>query len=272
MLMEDVTVAAVCMRSEPGRVEENLGRMARFAVEAAGKGADVICFPELSLTGYVLTLEETAPGSISLAQAESLLAAVARDSGSVVIAGLAEEAEGGKPFITQVAIGPEGLIGVHRKSHLGPPERGIYQAGDAISTLAFRGAVFGIQLCYETHFPEISTTMALAGAEMLFFPHASPRGSGEEKLSSWLRHLPARAFDNGVYVVACNQVGETSAGFSFPGVAVVIGPDGRVEASYTGNEERILIATLQRDGLFQVRQNRMKYFLPRRRPALYRPG
>jgi predicted amidohydrolase len=269
-MMEDVTVAAVCMHSEPGRVEENLGRMARFAAEAAGNGADMICFPELSLTGYVLDPEEAALGSLSLAQAESLLASVAEDSGSVVIAGLAEEAERGKPFITQVAVGPEGLIGVHRKSHLGPPERGVYRAGDAINTLAFRGVAFGVQLCYETHFPEISTTMALAGAEVLFFPHASPRGSSEEKLSSWLRHLPARAFDNGVYVAACNQVGETSAGFSFPGAAVVIGPDGRVEASYTENEERVLIAPLHRDRLLQVRQNRMKYFLPHRRPPLYK--
>jgi N-carbamoylputrescine amidase len=272
MLMEDVTVAAVCMHSEPSRVEKNLGRMARFATEAASGGADMICFPELSLTGYVLDPEEAARGSLSLAQAESLLTVVARDSGCLIIAGLAEKSGGGGPLITQVAVSPEGAIGVHRKSHLGPPERSTYQAGDAINVISFRDAVFGIQLCYETHFPEISTTMALAGAEMLFFPHASPRGSGEEKLSSWLRHLPARAFDNGVYVVACNQVGETSAGFSFPGVALIIGPDGRVEASCTGSEERILVATLRRDRFFQVRQNRMKYFLPHRRPALYSRG
>jgi N-carbamoylputrescine amidase len=114
--------------------------------------------------------------------------------------------------------------------------------------------------------------MAVGGAEVLFFPHASPRGSGEEKLENWLRHLPARAFDNGVFVVACNQVGKTAAGFSFPGVAVVIGPDGRIEASYAGEDEEILVVRLQSRKLLNVRKNRMKYFLPNRRPSLYKPA
>ncbi len=270
--MEDVTVAAVCMHSEPGQVDENLGATGRFVAEAAGKGADIICFPELSLTGYSLARDEGDRCSLSLPVAESLLTRLARDSGAAVIAGFAEEAGGGKPFITQVAVGPEGFIGVHRKSHLGPPERDVYRAGDAIDTFSFGGTVSGIQLCYETHFPEISTTMAVGGAEVLFFPHASPRGSGEEKLENWLRHLPARAFDNGVFVVACNQVGKTAAGFSFPGVAVVIGPDGRIEASYAGEDEEILVVRLQSRKLLNVRKNRMKYFLPNRRPSLYKPA
>jgi predicted amidohydrolase len=49
-----------------------------------------------------------------------------------------------------------------------------------------------------------------------------------EKFESWMRHLPARAFDNGVFVGACNPVGENGAGLSFPGVALLLGPDGRL--------------------------------------------
>ncbi len=258
------------MHAEPGQVDENLAVIARFTAEAAAKGADIVCFPECSLTGYSLDPGQANACAISLDRAGSLLNAVARDSGVVVIAGLAEDSGDAGFFITQVVVGPEGLIGVHRKSHLGPPERGLYQATGTIGTVSFRGITAGIQLCYETHFPEISTTMALSGAEVLFCPHASPRGTGEEKLLSWLRHLPARAFDNGVFVVACNQVGKTSAGFSFPGVAVVIGPDGRVDATYTGNEERILLASLQATKLINIRENRMAYFLPHRRPPLYK--
>ena len=59
---------------------------------------------------------------------------------------------------------------------------------------------FGLELCYESHFPEISTVLCLKGAEILFMPHASPRGEPDEKMKSWLRHLPSRAFDNGVFV------------------------------------------------------------------------
>ena len=161
---------------------------------------------------------------------------------------------------------------LHRKTHLGPPEKGRYQAADSLKTFSVHGTTIGIQLCYETHFPDISTTMALQGAEILFCPHASPRGSGEEKRESWLRHLPARAFDNGVFLVACNQVGTTSAGLSFPGVALVLGPDGRMDAAFTGDSEKVLIVSLKSRDLSAVRQNRMSYFLRHRRPSLYDHG
>lgn len=268
--MEDLTVGVVCMHAEPGRVDENLAGMARLAREASANGAGVVCFPECSLTGYSLDREQGGIKSLTLSSAESLLKEIADDSGAVILAGLAEDAGHGKPFITQVAVGPHGLVGVHRKTHLGPPEEGIYRAAGAIETLSLCGTTVGIQLCYETHFPEISTTMALRGAEILFCPHASPRGSGEEKLQSWLRHLPARAFDNTVYVVACNQVGKTSAGLSFPGVALVAGPDGRIDAKYTGDQEKVLVVSLYSAELRDIRKNPMRYFFPNRRPDLYK--
>ena len=111
--------------------------------------------------------------------------------------------------------------------------------------------------------------MALGGADIIFVPHASPRGEPDSKLKSWLRHLRARAFDNGFYVVACNQVGRTREGFDFPGVAVALGPDGRIISSYTGKDERILLADISEEVLEDVRKHRMKYFLPNRRPELY---
>ncbi|MBE9572362.1 MAG: nitrilase, partial [Proteobacteria bacterium] len=85
-----------------------------------------------------------------------------------------------------------------------------------------------------------------------------------------MRHLPARAFDNGVFIVACNQVGSNSDDLLFPGVALVLGPDGQILAKYTGREERILFVDLKADYLEDVRLHRMKYFIPQRRPGLYR--
>ena len=55
-------------------------------------------------------------------------------------------------------------------------------------------------------------------------PHASPRGEPKDKRHSWLRHLPGRAFDNALFVVACNQVGRTGEGYSFPGVCLAFDP------------------------------------------------
>ncbi len=65
--------------------------------------------------------------------------------------------------------------------------------------------------------------MAVKGAEILFLPHASPRGLAIDKHRSWMRHLTARAFDNSVFVVACNQTGYNGKGLTFPGNAVVLG-------------------------------------------------
>jgi N-carbamoylputrescine amidase len=181
-----------------------------------------------------------------------------------------ELSDNDRPFITHIIAGPNGLIGQYRKTHLSPVEKNIYLAGNNLSVYSCNNTLFGIQLCYEAHFPEISTVMALMGADIIFIPHASPKGDPQGKLNSWLRHLRARAFDNGVFIVACNQVGENREGFLFPGVAVVLGPDGRVMTSYAGESEKILFVELKKEILDNVRQHRMKYFLPQRRPDLYR--
>jgi N-carbamoylputrescine amidase len=128
---------------------------------------------------------------------------------------------------------------------------------------------YGIQLRYESHFPELSTMMALMGADIIFFPHASPRGSPEEKLQSWLRHLPARAFDNALFVIACNQAGSSGGKYSFPATALALDPQGRIMATHTGGEHVMVIA-LDLEILHEARGHRMKYFLPRRRPSMYR--
>ncbi|RLB10194.1 MAG: hypothetical protein DRG27_03600, partial [Deltaproteobacteria bacterium] len=143
-------------------------------------------------------------------------------------------------------------------------------AGNCIELYPVNDFSIGIQLCYETHFPELSTIMSLRGADIIFAPHASPRGTSKEKLNSWLRHLSARAFDNGVFVFACNQVGKTKADLYFPGVALVLGPDGRLmDFLLTENREDILTVCIDKEDLLTIRSHQMGYFLPYRRPELY---
>ncbi len=267
--MDDLKVAAVCMNAAPGKVEKNLARIQAFVREASQEGADMVCFPELSVTGYTLKNPRDIYKELDSDQAMDRLIRMAIDAQMVLIAGLIENSEGTGPFITQVVAGPGGLIGLYRKTHLSPHEKAIYQPGQEIEIYSHKNTSFGVQLCYEAHFPEISTVMALMGADILFIPHASPRGDGEGKLNSWLRHLTARAFDNGIFVVACNQVGKTDEGFSFPGAAVVLGPNGQELAKQTGEEETILYAALESHMLQEVREHRMKYFIPSRRPDLY---
>jgi len=244
--------------------------MKAWVEKAASMGAGLVCFPELNLTGYsvretILSVAEPIPGAVSEAVME-----IARESGVLLLAGLAEKDDQGRIFASHLVASPEGVQGVYRKCHLSPFEQRLYCAGNTLPVFRFKGITFGIELCYDTHFPELSTLLALKGAHILFCPHASPRGTPDEKQSSWLRHLTARAYDNGVFVVACNQTGNNSDGLEFPGLALVLNPLGEVITEHVSEDEAVLLADLRGAELAHVRENQMRFFLPKRRPELYR--
>jgi N-carbamoylputrescine amidase len=111
--------------------------------------------------------------------------------------------------------------------------------------------------------------MAVQGADIIFIPHASPRGSSQEKYQSWMRHLTARAFDNGIVIAAVNQTGDNTRGLIFPGLALVIGPDGNIISKFIDPNERLHIVDIDLDLLDRVRSHRMRYFLPNRRTDLF---
>lgn len=268
--MNSLRIAAVLFNSPRGATRANLERMERWAAAARSEGAAMVCFPEMNITGYGVdaampAAAEPIPGAVTEA-----LGAMARRHDLVILAGVAEKASGGRIFASHLTVTPEGVLSPYRKLHIAPPETGIFSAGDRIGLFEAGGVRFGLQLCYDAHFPELATRMALEGAEIIFMPHASPRGTPEEKLSSWMRHLPARAFDNGVFVVACNQVGGNGAGLVFPGAAVAVGPDGRILARHTSTGEGMMIAELSGEALTAVRRHPMRYFLPQRRADLSR--
>lgn len=268
--MEDLKVAAAVMRSVIGGKAENLARMEVLVREAARRGAKVVCFPEMSISGYGLRQEmgsfaEPIPGPSTEA-----VIRMARNFHILILAGMAEKAEKGQYFISHFAAGPEGMIGVYRKIHLGPPEEGIFQAGSECPVFSFGRARFGIELCFDGHFPELSTLLALGGAELIFVPHASPRESSAEKKARWMRYLPARAYDNSVFLLACNLLGETESGLAFSGGALILDPKGEVLAESRGGEEEIVLGELKSEALLRVRENSKGFFLGRRRPEIYK--
>jgi predicted amidohydrolase len=271
--MDDIRIAAVIMRSPLGALEENLERTDRWAAEAGRQGARIVCFPELNLSGYA-----TRPAMRQWAQpvpgpASRHLQAMARKHDLWLLAGLAEEDAAGRLFAAHLVVPPAGDPLIYRKLHTAPPEKGLFHPGNEVPLFRLGKVCFGVQLCYDAHFPELTTRMALAGADLVFFPHASPRGTPQAKLQSWMRHLPARAFDNGIFVVACNQAGDNGAGLVFPGMGVCWGPDGGLLATALSGEEGLLVVDLKAADLARVREHPMRYFLPHRRPELYdRPG
>ena len=267
--MRDLKIAAVCMNSQPSEILRNLDQTESYVRKASQMDADIICFPELSITGYILNHPTDVYNDFSSDKVVERIVGMARQNGIIVMAGIVEICNGEKPYISQLVAGPDGLLGFYRKTHLSPQEKESYAAGEKIDVFKYKDLTFGVQLCYEAHFPEISTVMALKGADIIFMPHASPRGTPEEKMQSWLRHLTSRAFDNGLYVVACNQVGETREGFSFPGVVMALEPAGTVIARYGGMQEKMLLVNLKESEIKEIREHRMRYFIPNRRPELY---
>jgi predicted amidohydrolase len=268
--MKDIRIAAVMMNCPLGRTRDNLDRLAAWVAAAKKRGVDLICFPEMNITGYSTRFDikdsaQSVPGPIS-----QTILDTAREFKMAILAGLAEKDAKGRVFACHLVANPQGRVGTYRKIHIAPPERRIFSPGAGIPLFEFKGVKFGIQLCYDTHFPELSIRMATDGADIIFMPHASPRGTPAEKFDSWMRHLPARAFDNSLYVVACNQTGENQNGLRFPGIIVILDPSGRIIKKDIGEKEKMVIADLKARKLAAIRNHRMRYFLPNRRPEIYR--
>lgn len=267
--MNDICVALIIFRSLTGQVRDNLDRMVKWVCLAKEAGADAVCFPEMNISGYCarsvgVTNPQQIPGPAS-----DRLSVLAKENKIAILAGMSEK-DSERFYASHILATSDGRIGVYRKLHIPPPEQGMFTPAGKAPVFMINGVLCGIQLCYDAHFPELSTRMAEKGADVLFFPHASPRGTPEEKFDSWMRHLPARAYDNGVFVLACNQTGDNGLGLQFPGIALAIGPDGRLlEKDISGNESMMLIYLKGAD-LASVRNHRMRYFFPNRRPELYR--
>jgi N-carbamoylputrescine amidase len=267
--MKDIRIAAVICNSPVNNIRNNLEDMARWVKASKKEGAAIICFPEMNVTGYssridIKSVAEPIPGSstqyiLHLAESEKI----------VILAGIVEKDKKGRIFASHLVVEPNGFVGVYRKLHIAPPERNIFTPGNSIPLFETHGIKFGIQLCYDAHFPELSTYMATKGADLIFIPHASPRGTPDEKYQSWMRHLPARAYDNGLFIVACNQIGKNKKGLSFPGLAVLINPSGEVIKKKLSHSESMMVADLKAENLDRVRHHKMRYFLPNRRPELY---
>jgi N-carbamoylputrescine amidase len=268
-MINDIRVAAVVCRCPVGQVAHNLERTRYWTIQARKKKADLVIFPEMNLTGYSHRREIAEHAIAATGPEIDWLARLAADHEIALLVGFAEMAEDGRLYASHMAITPGGRTGVYRKVHLAPPEVNHFSPGERLPVFHWSGIRFGIQLCYDAHFPELSTRMAEAAADMIFIPHASPRGQAADKHQSWMRHLPARAFDNGLFVVACNQTGDNQNGLVFPGNAVIFSPSGEIIETRLSGNSGMLVADLKADRIRHVRNHRMRYFFPNQRPGLY---
>ncbi|WP_300667307.1 nitrilase-related carbon-nitrogen hydrolase [Desulfoluna sp.] len=244
----------------------NVKTMHHFCRKAHEAQADLVVFPELSLTGYA-NGSTASDRALTRQDALSLLSDAVDRTGIGVLAGYAEKDTQGRLYATHTAFLPDGHHTSYRKLHLAPPEKMNYTPGNDLPLFSYKGFSIGMMLCYDAHFPLAFYRMAEMGADVILLPHASPRGTSEDKYASWMRHLPARAFDNGLWVAAVNQCGINEARLHFPPLALAIDPSGHLDAP-ARLQEGLHRVTITRDKITSVRNHPMRYFHPNTRTDL----
>jgi len=242
-MTEFVRVAAAQIASETCNVEHNIDQLHKTAQQAAELGADIIVFPELSLTGYggrerFNEVAETKDG-----QCFQRIKSIASQLGIAIAYGYPEK-ENDLIYNSIQVIDNQGLSLInHRKTHLfGRYEKRYFSEGDIKTPpVSFNGIKLSTLLCYEIEFPELARIQALKGAQLIIVPTAiSEKSSPEEILQLLVR---ARATENNLYVMYVNHAtGE--AGMNFNGNSLIAGPLGQVCAKAQGCSEEVLIADI----------------------------
>jgi predicted amidohydrolase len=254
-----VDVVALQLEAVPGERDLNLERFDR-AVREDCAGADLIVTPELMNVGYDLERIDREPDELAEpldGPTVTLALELARESGATIVVGLLER-DGERLHDSAAIVEPSGVVATYRKSHLYPPERARFEAGDELLQLQTSSGRLGVMICFEHAFPEIATALALEGAEILTIPSAVPFGY-EHLLTLRTR---ARAQDNQLFAVACNLPGN-----GFCGGSLIVDPRGEILAR-AGTGAETIRASLDLDSIAREREHEPALRL--RRPGLYR--
>ncbi len=279
--MEDFRAAAVQMNAPVGEVEANLDRIERYAKQAAADGAHLICFPELAVSGHwcsgeIWDVSERVPGGQSCQRLERL----AYDLDCYLSVGIAER-EANITYNTQVIIGPEGFIGKQRKLHMSSDEYFHFRMGSSVNVIDIDLCKLGIGICYDTAFPETARIAAIKGAEVYLAPHAARCGQWSADLSKQRKKVArvksqarmtfrSRAYDNGMFVIYCNQAGPAGEDTNHCGGVLFIDPSGDVLAESTTDviEDELVVCHLEAED-FEMRRRGRCFNLQTRRPEIY---
>ena len=260
----------MAMSPEP---EANLNLACARIREAAAQGAQVVCLPELFRTPYFCQTEDAA--NFALAEripgpSSEAIGAVARQAGVIVIASLFERRAPGLYHNAAAVIGANGeVVGLYRKMHI-PDDPGYYEKfyftpGDLgfCTFETFLGRL-GILICWDQWYPEAARLVAMAGADIIFYPTAigwhpqEKARNGAAQRDAWRTVQRGHAIANGLYVAAVNRVGsETPAGppgLEFWGTSFFADPFGVVRGRGAVDREETLIATVDPARIEEVRQ------------------
>jgi predicted amidohydrolase len=288
------------MQHRPGDVRANLNKVRQFTRHAVEQGAELVVFPECCVSGYWHLRKLSRQGLMELAEpADSgptweTLRDLAREFRVTVGAGFVELAEN-QLYNAYTVVMPDGTRSTHRKLHCFVSSH--MQSGDQYTVFDTPFGRCATLICYDNNIIENVRACALQGAEILLAPHQTggcnsgspfamgvvPRHVWDRRLThpqeieaelrgdkgrAWLmRWLPARAHDNGLFLIFANGVGPDDDEVR-TGNAMILDPYGRILNETWAAEERIVVADLEaslRDRCTGVR------WIRARRPELYGP-
>ena len=206
--------------------------------EIAASGADLVLLPELFACGYNIGDAVQDRAEATDGPTAGAIAGMARQHGIAIHYGFSERADG-RFYNAALCIGPDGVLGHHRKLIIPPGfERDQFTAGRDCQLFNYRGLLIATLICYDAEFAETVRYVAGLGAELVLVPTAL----GAEW--DWVaeRMIPTRAYENGIFLAYANSAGVEN-GFSYLGKSVVAAPDG-VEAARAGAEAEVMFADL----------------------------
>jgi 5-aminopentanamidase len=297
--MNAIKISTAQFENKNGDKEYNLSVIDKLSQQAAAQGSQAIAFHECSITGYtfarklskaqMLNLAEFIPKGESIAR----LKEIARKNNIAVLAGLFEKDEKDNLFKAYVCVDKNGLVAKYRKLH--PFINPHLTPGNEYCVFDLLGWKCGILICYDNNVIENVRATKLLGADIIFMPHvtmctpSTRPGAGfvdpllwqrrhEDPTSlrlefdglkgrSWLmKWLPARAYDNGVYVIFSNPIGMDDDQLK-NGCSMIIDPFGDVltECRILGDDVGTALITPEK--LTQAGGYR---YLQARRPELYK--
>src|SRR6476620_1100700 len=263
-------VAVAQMEPRLAETERNLDAALERLEEAAAAGAELLVLPECAIPGYMFdSAEEALPYAEEIPgpTTEAFERECAR-LGVHAITGLLER-DGDTLYNAAILIGPDGLIGSYRKTHL--PFLGVDRfvtPGDGFKVLDTSLGRVGLIICYDLRFPEVTRTLALQGADMVALPTNFPMAA---KLQCDVI-AAAGAAENRIYLLVANRVGKERWG-EFCGWSQIVDPYGTRLAEAGETEETLLVADVEvekaRDKDYVVPGEYELYLFGHRRPELY---
>ncbi len=299
--MMKIQAATVQFQHKNADKEANFAKIEAFCADAAASGVSLLCFPECCISGYWFLRNCTKEELLALAEpvfdgpSSQRLLALARRYNMVIGAGLVER-EGDHLYNTYVVACPDGALHKHRKIHAF--EHDSISSGDTITVFDTPlGVRVGVLICYDNNIGENVRMTALSGAEILLAPHqtggcrsndpnimgvvdralwdnraADPQAIEAEfygdKGRNWLmRWLPARAHDNGLFLLFSNGVGPDDDEVR-TGNAMILDPYGRILGETWAAADRMVVAELD---LSLIKNSTGRRWMTTRRPDLYGP-